>query len=326
MSNPRQRPIFLAVAALVVIWVVAIAGYQIARHAKVTPDKVRAYAESVDFGHLSAAERAAAIQKLAAMLNALTLEERQNLRLDRTAYKWFDKMTEAEKGEFLEATMPTGFKQMLAAFEEMPPDKRQRVVDQAVKQMKDAREKMAAGGQMPPPGTNSMVLSPELQDKVMKIGLQSFYSQSSAQTKAELAPLLEEMQRMMESGGCCAGRATMKFPCAQAKPPRRFTLVELLVVIAIIAHSRRAAAARAGPRQGIRPRHGLPEQPASGRHRAANLCAGEQQQDAGHARRPDGPGGRRHQHFSRHRQGARRATRQHQRAALSLGLGSNFSS
>jgi hypothetical protein len=193
MISPRQRPILLAVAALVVIWVVAIAGYKLARNATVTPEKVRAYAESVDFSHLSAAERAAALQKLAAMLNALSLEERQRLRLDRTAYKWFEKMTEAEKGEFLEATMPTGFKQMLGAFEDMPADKRQRVVDQAMKQMK------VAGGQMPP-GNNGVVLSAELQEKVTKIGLKSFYSQSSAQTKAELAPLLEEMQHQMESG------------------------------------------------------------------------------------------------------------------------------
>jgi hypothetical protein len=205
MLTPRQRPILLAVAALVVIWVVAIAGYEIAKHAKVTPEKVRAYAESVDFGRLSAAERAAALDKLAAMLNALSLQERQKLRLDRTAYQWFEKMTEAEKSKFLEATMPTGFKQMLAAFEEMPADKRQRVVDQAVKQIKAAEDQLAAGGSVPPPNSNGVVLSPELQEKVTKIGLQSFYTQSSAQTKAELAPLLEEMQRMMESGKMMRG-------------------------------------------------------------------------------------------------------------------------
>ena len=200
MISQRQRPVLLAAAALMAIWVVAMAGYQIARNAKITPDKVRAYTQSVDFSRLSAAERAAAIQQLADMLNALTLDERRSLQLDHTAYLWFEKMTEAEKGKFLEATLPTGFKQTIGAFETLPPDKRKRVVDQAMKQMKDAREKLAAGGAMPPTDTNAVALSPELQDKVTKIGLQIFYSQSSAQTKAELAPLLEEMQRAMESG------------------------------------------------------------------------------------------------------------------------------
>jgi hypothetical protein len=205
MFRQRQRPILLAVAALVVIWVVAIAGYQLAQHVKITPEKVRAYTASVDFSRLSAAEREAALKKLAAMLNALSLDERQSLRLDRTTYKWFEKMTEDEKGAFLDATMPTGFKQMIGAFEEMPPDKRKHVVDQAVKQMKDARDKLAQDGQMPPTDTNAVVLSAELQDRVTKIGLQSFYSQSSAETKAELAPLLEEMQRAMESGRMLRG-------------------------------------------------------------------------------------------------------------------------
>ena len=200
MLSPRQRPVFLALVALVVIWLVAIVGYKIAQNATVTPAKVRAYTESVEFGHLAAADRAAAIQKLARMLNALSLEERQGLRLDRSAYKWFEKMSEAEKGTFLEATMTTGFKQMLTAFEDMPADKRQRVIEQSLKQMKEASAKLAASGQAPPQNPNSVVLSPELQERVTKIGLQSFYSQSSAQTKAELAPLLEEMQRMMESG------------------------------------------------------------------------------------------------------------------------------
>jgi hypothetical protein len=205
MLSQRKRPVLVAVAALIFIWVAAIVGYQIAQNAKVTPDKVRAYIASVDFSHLSAAERAAAIQRLAAMLNALTLEERQSLRFDNTAYHWFEQMTEDEKGAFLEATMPTRFKQSLTAFENLPADKRQRVVAQAVKQMKDQREKMIATGQLPPQGTNGMVLSQELQDKVAKMGLQSFYSQSSAQTKAELAPLLEEMQRTMQTGRMLRG-------------------------------------------------------------------------------------------------------------------------
>jgi hypothetical protein len=205
MFNPRQRPVFLALAALVLIWIVALAGYHIAQNAKATPEKVRAYIAGLDFDRLSAAERAAAIQKLAGLLNALTYDERQSLRLDHTAYQWFGKMTEDEKGKFLEETMPTGFKQMISAFEDLPADKRQRVINQSVRQLKEARTKMGATGQLPQ-NTNAVGLSPELEDKVAKIGLQAFYGQSSAQTKAELAPLLEEMQRMMEGGRMLRGQ------------------------------------------------------------------------------------------------------------------------
>jgi hypothetical protein len=205
MFSQRQRPILWAVAALLLIWVLAMAGYHVAQNAKVTPEKVRAYIAAQDFSRLSAAERAAAIRKLADMLNKLSYDQRQSLRLDRTAFKWFEKMTEEEKGAFLEATMPTGFKQMITAFENLPADKRQRAVEQSIKQMRQARERMAANGQMPPGGSNGVVLSKELQDRVTKIGLQAFYSQSSAQTKAELAPFLEEMQRTMESGRMLRG-------------------------------------------------------------------------------------------------------------------------
>lgn len=207
MWTQRQRSVVWAVAALVAIWLAAMAGYTIAKNAKATPEKVRAYVESVDFGRLSGAERAEALRKLAAMLNRLSLEERQRLRLDRTAYRWFEQMSDEEKGEFLEATMPTGLKQMLNAFEEMPEDRRRRAVSEAVQRLRTTRENFVKTGELPPQsGTNSPPLSPELQQKMATIGLKTFYSQSSAQAKAELAPLLEEMQHMMESGMLSRGR------------------------------------------------------------------------------------------------------------------------
>jgi hypothetical protein len=206
MISQRKRPILLATIAIAAIWLVAFIGYSIAKNARVTPEKVRAYVESIDLSRLSAADRAAALRKLEAMLNSLTLEERQSLRINRTAYRWFEQMTEDEKGEFLDATMPTGFKQMLAAFEEMPEDKRKRTIDEAVKGLREARQKMAAGGKLPAQtGTNAVALSDELRQKVTTIGLKTFYGQSSAQTKAEMAPLLEEMQQAMESGRMMRG-------------------------------------------------------------------------------------------------------------------------
>jgi len=201
MSNPRKRAFGVALLAIVGIWVLAMAGYFIAKNAKVTAEKVRAYVTAVNLSKLSAAERAEALRKLADMLNRLSIDERREMRMGRTIGDWFTQMTEEEKAAFIEATMPTGFKQMIAAFEELPADQRKRTVDNALKRLREPRGE--SGGSN---GTNATPLSPELEAKVRTIGLKSFYSESSAQTKAELAPLLEEMQRNMELGRPFRGR------------------------------------------------------------------------------------------------------------------------
>src|SRR6266478_5377972 len=201
MLNQRWRPLVFCLLALLAIWAIAVTGYLIAKNSKVTAEKVRAYAESVDLSKLSGAARAKAIRDLEDMLNRLSAEERRRAQLERVARRWFDEMTEEEKAGFIEATMPTGFKQMLTAFEELPEDKRRRVVDDALRRLKDDQAKMQAGAGRSPGGTNQPpALSEELQAKVRAIGLKTFYSQSSAQTKAELAPMLEELQRAMERG------------------------------------------------------------------------------------------------------------------------------
>lgn len=204
--SPRWRPVVFAGIALVAIWIVAVAGYTIAKNAKATPEKVKAYVESVDFSKLSAEERAKAIRKLADMLNRLSLEDRRRARLERLTWKWFNEMTEEEKGMFLEATMPTGFKQMLASFEQLPEEKRKKTVDDALRRLKEAQTQDAAPAANNNGTNGPPVLSKDLEAKVRSIGLQTFYSQSSAQTKAELAPVLEELQKVMESGRPFRGR------------------------------------------------------------------------------------------------------------------------
>ncbi len=195
MVSPRKRAVLHAGLALLAIWAVALAAYFIVQNARMTAEKVRAYAASVDLSRLSAAERARALQRLAEMLNALSLEERQRAQLDRVWRKWFDAMTEQEKSAFLDATLPTGFKQMLDAFEKLPEDQRRRTIDNAMTRLRADQAQGQDGG----PG--GPALSPELQAKIRTIGLKTYFSQSSAETKAELAPLLEEIQRTMETGG-----------------------------------------------------------------------------------------------------------------------------
>ena len=199
MFNPRYRFIVWAVAGIAGIWLVAVAGRWVLENRRVTADKVRAYVESVDFAKLTGDARAQALKDLEDKLNALAYEERQRLRGEQLMKDWFAKMTDDEKAQFIEATMPTGFKQMIGAFEQMPEDKRHKAIDDALKNLRAANGRNPGGGGSRG-GTNAPPISPELEAKIRSIGLNSFYSQSSAQTKAELAPLLEEIQRNMESG------------------------------------------------------------------------------------------------------------------------------
>ena len=202
MATHRTRPLLMAAMIFVVAWTIAITGYTIAKNSKMTADKVRSYAQSVDLGKLSADARAKAIRDLAAKLNKLSPEERRKARQDRTGQGWFEQMTEEEKGTFIELTMPTGFKQMLSSFEELPEERRRRAIGDALRRLREEQEstREADGAQADAATNAAPVLSKDLQDKITKIGLKTYYSESSAQTKAEMAPLLEELQRMMESG------------------------------------------------------------------------------------------------------------------------------
>jgi hypothetical protein len=208
MLSPRWRPILIFALVAVAIWLVALFGYSLAKNSKMTAEKIGAYLHSTDLAKLSGSARGRAIQKLADMLNSLSPEERQRARLERIAWGWFEQMTEDERATFIEATMPTGFKQMLGAFEQLPEEKRRRAVSDALRRLKEARDRLATTepGSSPLDTNAPPILSDELQAKIRTIGLKAFYSQSTAQTKAELAPVLEELQRVMESGRAFRGR------------------------------------------------------------------------------------------------------------------------
>jgi hypothetical protein len=207
----QRRFIICAVATIVGIWVIAMAGHWYLENTRMTAEKVRAYMDSVDLASLTGDARANAIKELEDKLNALSFEERQRLELQHLLGKWFNEMTEAEKSQFVEATMPTGFKQAINNFSQLPEKTRHKLIDNALNDLRSAnandRNRRTRGvqngvnSQISGTNTNGPVISPQLEAQIRNIGLNTFYSQSSAETKAELAPVLEEMQHQMEGGG-----------------------------------------------------------------------------------------------------------------------------
>jgi hypothetical protein len=198
MSNPRYRPLLMALGILAIVWLSAWLGLRIAGASKMTAEKFTTFAAQLDLNRLRGEERTRALRALADKLNRLPVEERRRVRMGRgRPDRLFQQMTDPEKSDFIEATMPTGFKQMLSSFEQLPEDKRKQAIERAVKRLRTERsdENGPGDGTKRPPE-----VSEEMQKKIMAVGLRTFYRESSAQTKAEVAPLLEEIQRTMESG------------------------------------------------------------------------------------------------------------------------------
>jgi len=197
MKNRRFRPLLFAAAALVAVWVVALVIFHFSGQARMTVEKLRQYVDSTDLDKLSAAKRDRAVTDFAGMVNSLSTEERMNWRREEGWKKWFAGMNEAERVKFVEMTLPTGFKQMMDAYSQLPADQRKKFIDDAVNRLRQAGVNQSVGdyGRNGPPP-----LSPELERKVREIGLKEFYTDSSPETKAELAPLLEQMESQIRSG------------------------------------------------------------------------------------------------------------------------------
>ena len=207
--SSRLRPLWYSLAGLVVAWILAMGGFAIVRHNKATPEKIWALLQSTDLSKLSPEDRKRTLARLADLLNRLTPEDRRKARISGEWGRWMKQMTADEKTELIERTLPSGINQMLSAFEQMPDAQRRKVIGESIQQMRQARAEAEAegaeGSQAPGVGEGGgdpfADLPQETRDKIVAGGLRSFMDQGSADTKAQLQPLIEELQRSMENGG-----------------------------------------------------------------------------------------------------------------------------
>ena len=170
------------------VWLVAGGTIWWVHHARPTPESLRRYVETHPLEGQSEHERAKRIEAVADRLNGLEFEARQEMRGGRRLDGFFKSLTPAEQMRFLDLTLPAGFKQMMEAFNKMEPEKRKKFVDKALEEMKQHE------------GENPEM--PEKLDanaeKMINQGLKSFYSEASAETKMDLSPLLEQMQKNLQ--------------------------------------------------------------------------------------------------------------------------------
>jgi hypothetical protein len=178
-----------ALLALAGFWLVVGVVIFLARSAKATPDSLMAYTEQHPVAGQGASAREKIIENVAKDLNQLSYEDRRQMRMSKRLDQFFKSLDPAEQSRFLDLTMPTGFRQMMDAFNKMDPLKRKQMVAHA---LADMRRQAENGEQLPPKEDD-----PNMQ-KIIDQGMHSFYSDASAETKMDLAPIIEQIQKNLQ--------------------------------------------------------------------------------------------------------------------------------
>ena len=178
------------VLSLVGVWLLAFGAIHWLHASKPTAASITAYLQCTDLSTLSPGDRARMLSRAEDQLNDLSFDERQRLQRNGETRRFFASLTPAEQNQFLDATLPADFKQLMEVFNKMEPGKRKEFVNRALEDMKKHE------GEAPPVEADE-----RLRDRVIDQGLKSFYKDANSDVKLDLAPLIEQMQRNLQGGG-----------------------------------------------------------------------------------------------------------------------------
>jgi len=182
-----MRVSWRAIGLLAAVWLVAAVVIFWARAARPTPASLSAYMEKHPLVNLAPAGRGKVIGQVAAQLNKLNFDQRQELRKSEIDRRLFEEMTAEERKRFLDLTLPEGFRQLMLALNKMDPAKRKKIVQRALDDIEKDH-----------PEAKERLDRIEVQ-KMISQGMDSFYSEASADVKLDFAPVIEQLQRATQT-------------------------------------------------------------------------------------------------------------------------------
>jgi DNA-directed RNA polymerase specialized sigma24 family protein len=123
-------------------------------------------------------------------VNGLDFNEREKNRENRSGEAFFRKLTASEKGLFIDLTLVESMGRFMQSLDAMKPEQRKKFVEQGLKEISEGRtqEEMAKAEE----------ISSELLDKITQEGMKAYFEKSNADTKLDLAPLMEAMNEQMQ--------------------------------------------------------------------------------------------------------------------------------
>lgn len=186
-----------ALLTLALVWGLVAFVMGLAHRAAPTPEKVADYIASHPLDELDPADRERVIRKAAAQINQLDFEQRRSAREGRDeadpGRRFFRSMTSQERVLFTELTIGPTFDHLMKALNEMSPEERRKIADEALARLR--RGDAWSGPEADQWGERGE----EILSKVASEGLRSYYEEGNAGTKLDLAPVLEEMQELLQN-------------------------------------------------------------------------------------------------------------------------------
>jgi hypothetical protein len=196
----RWNPVFKALALLAVVWLAVWGVRGFAGSRKITAERLEQRVQSAglaDWSDKDAADESAEgkrrqdeIREIAGMVNRLDFQEREKNRRSRLGEEFFRKLSTSEKNLFIDLTVMESMNRFMEALDAMPPEQRRKFVEQGLREVEEGRteEEMARARE----------LGPDLLDKISQEGMRAYFQKSGAETKLDLAPLMEAINETMQ--------------------------------------------------------------------------------------------------------------------------------
>lgn len=196
----RRKVIIRAAAILVIVWAAVWAVRAYAGSRKLTAERVNREIAAANFEDWSSRDgaddgpegrkRMEKITEIAGMVNRLDFAEREKNRQNRGGEEFFRKLSREEKNRFIDLTVTESMNRFMESLDAMPPAQRRKFVEQGLKEIEDGRtaEEMSRAKEM----------GADLLEKISQEGMRAYFEKSSADTKLDLAPLMEAVNETMQ--------------------------------------------------------------------------------------------------------------------------------
>jgi hypothetical protein len=196
--NGKLAVILKGLAVLALVWAAVFAVRSFASSKKITAElidrevrelKFEDWSESPGSG-AAAKEREEEIRRIADLVNRLDFAEREKNRRNRGGEEFFRKLSAKEKNLFIDLTIVESMSRFMEALDQMPEEQRKNFVEKGLKEIQEGRtaEEMERAKEM----------DETLLTKISEEGMRAYFDKASADTKLDLAPLMEAMNEVMQ--------------------------------------------------------------------------------------------------------------------------------